>query len=438
MAIVAKLRSTILKSEINKLSNFYEAEISEHERLRIQLELFNSNWKKIIKNVPYYRSLYLKGALPIKFESWNQFIKEMPVGNRLDYIRNQKQLTDQSKKVDYMRITGGSSGNPLQIPAWKSEDLYTRPDQWVGRRWYGIKPEDRCLWLTGNSYLLGSGLKGNIKKYKRAIKDALLGYYRLLAYNLNTDNIRKMTEVIINQRPDYIIGFSGVLDLFARVNQDRKYDLAKLNLKAIIATSEIFPFEDSAQIIAETFNTNVAMEYGSNETIAIAHTEPNGNFKVFWKNYFIEGVDSGLGSQKEIRVTSLYPRCFPLIRYELGDQIELIDSNKKSDFGIEYFRKVYGRKNNYVLCENGEKIHTSAFSLSLRIFPEITAYQIINEGSKIELHIVIIDSNLSSDIILKIRHHLSLIHPELSKVIIRKVDQVERTVNGKSPLLIRK
>ncbi len=228
MAIVAKLRSTILKSEINKLSNFYEAEISEHERLRIQLELFNSNWKKIIKNVPYYRSLYLKGALPIKFESWNQFIKEMPVGNRLDYIRNQKQLTDQSKKVDYMRITGGSSGNPLQIPAWKSEDLYTRPDQWVGRRWYGIKPEDRCLWLTGNSYLLGSGLKGDIKKYKRAIKDALLGYYRLLAYNLNTDNIRKMTEVIINQKPDYIIGFSGVLDLFARVNQDRKYDLAKL------------------------------------------------------------------------------------------------------------------------------------------------------------------------------------------------------------------
>ena len=62
-----------------------------------------------------------------------------------------------------MRITGGSSGNPLQIPAWKSEDLYTRPDQWVGRRWYEINPEDRCLWLTGNSYLLGNGLKGFIE-----------------------------------------------------------------------------------------------------------------------------------------------------------------------------------------------------------------------------------------------------------------------------------
>ena len=137
----------------------------------------------------------------------------------------------------------------------------------------------------------------------------IAGYYRLLAYNLNPDNIRKMTEVIINQKPDYIIGFSGVLDLFARVNQDRKYDLAKLDNLFLIATSEIFPFEDSSQIIAETFNSYVAMEYGSNETIAIAHTEPNGNFKVFWKNYFIERINCGLGNHKEIRVPPV-PKMF--------------------------------------------------------------------------------------------------------------------------------
>lgn len=438
MTIVAIIRSKLFQNQINKRSDFYQKETSKEERLKWQLDQFNMNWIKIIKDVPYYRSLYRNCVLPEKFDSWDQFLLEMPVGEKNLYIEEKYLRTDQSKKVDYMRITGGSSGDPLQIPAWKSEDFYTRPDQWVGRRWYGINPEDRCLWLTSNSYLLSSGIKGFIKKNKRAIKDTLLGYYRLLAYNLTPDNIRKMTEVIIKQKPDYIIGFSGVLDLFARINHDRKHDLAKLNLKAIIATSEIFPFEDSSQIIADTFNTAVAMEYGSNETIAIAHTEPNGNFKVFWKNYFIEGVDCGLGSHKEIRVTSLYPRCFPLIRYELGDQIELIDTNKKSDFGIEYFRKVYGRKNNYVLCDNGEKIHTSAFSLSLRIFPEITAYQIINEGSKIELHIVTNNSNLTPDIISKIGHRLSLIHPELSKVIIRKVDQVERTINGKSPLLIRR
>ncbi len=438
MTIVAIIRSKLFQNEINARSDFYQKETSKEERLQWQLDQFNTNWKKIIKDVPYYRSLYLNGRVPEKFDNWDQFLIRMPVSEKKQYIEEKNLRTDQSKKNDYIRITGGSSGNPLQIPAWKSEDFYTRPDQWVGRRWYGINPEDRCLWLTGNSYLLSSGLKGFIKKNKRAFKDFLLGYYRLLAYNLTPDNIRKMIEVIIKQKPDYIIGFSGVLDLFARVNHDRKYDLAKLNLKAIIATSEIFPFEDSSQIIEDTFSTKVAMEYGSNETIAIAHTEPTGNFKVFWKNYFIEGIDCGLGDLKEIRVTSLFPRCFPLIRYELGDQIELINSNKKSEYGIEYFRKIYGRKNNFVLCESGEKIHTSAFSLALRIFPEITAYQIINEGSKIELHIVTKNSILTSDLISIIKYRLSLIHPELTKVIIRKVDQVEQTVNGKSPLLIRR
>ena len=52
MAIVAKFRSNILNSEINKLANFYEAEISESERLRIQLELFEFQLENDSKKCP--------------------------------------------------------------------------------------------------------------------------------------------------------------------------------------------------------------------------------------------------------------------------------------------------------------------------------------------------------------------------------------------------
>lgn len=437
MSISAQFRSLLLQPEINRISSFYNQEISDTERLSLQLNQFNTIWQKLYNNVPYYKNLFQLGYLPEKFSSWNQFLELMPVSDKKLYISEKSKRTDNSKKPDYLRSTSGSSGNPLQIPAWNSEIRFTRPDQWVGRRWYGINPEDRCFWLTTNSYLLGTGFKGSIRKYKRAFIDKLLSYYIFPAYNISPDVIRKMSEVLIKQKPDYVIGFSAVLDLFARINYDRRKDIKQLNIKAIIATSEIFPFDDSPQVIEDVFQAPVAMEYGTNETIAIAHTLPSGNFKVFWKNYFIEGAKSNNSDLKDVRITSLYPRCFPLIRYDVGDQIELIDNEKSSEYGIEYFRKIHGRKNNYVLCESGERIHTSAFSSTLRIFPEITGYQIINNGTDITLNIVMLNTNLTPDISGKIKQRLSIIHPELSKLKINQVGQVEQTSNGKTPLLIR-
>lgn len=437
MTLVANIRAKLLNSEINQRSLFYQTTTGKEERLKWQLEQFNANWVNIIQNVPHYHSLYQKGEIPEKFETWNQFRTELPISERKQYILEKSLRTNHSQKPDYVRITGGSSGNPLQIPAWNSEKKFTKPDQWVGRHWFGINPEDHCFWLMGNSQLLGRGFKGIINKYKRAVKDKLLGYYRCPAYNLQPEIMKHLADILIRKNPDYVIGFSGVLDIFARINIDLKEEFKKLRIKAIIATSEIFPFEDSPKIIAETFQAPVAMEYGSNETIAIAHTNPSGIFKVFWKNYFVEGLDSETSNMKNILITSLYPRCFPLIRYDLGDQIELDNCDETSTFGIEEFKKVHGRKNNFVTMKDGSRIHTAAFSHSIRIFDELTGYQIIDNGIELNLNITTLTGNLSHNLINEIKYRLSQIHPELSAVQINNVTHLEQMKNGKTPLLIR-
>lgn len=437
MAIIAKLRANILNPEINRLSTFYEAEISEADRLRMQLRLFNSNWEMMIKNVPFYKSLYLKGALPNKFESWDQFLLIMPITDRKKCIINKSLMTDISKNPDYWRTTGGSSGDPIQIPAWNSENKFTGPDQWVGRRWFGITPGDSCFWLMGNSRMLGSGLHRFLNKNKRAFKDVLLGYYRYPSYNLTPYNIGELTSRLLKMKPDYVIGFSTVLDLFARLNVDRHQEFKDLNIKAVIATSEVFPFEDSPQVIAKTFQAPVLMEYGSNETIAIAYTKPTGIYKVFWKNYFVEAADSGIDGYRDIRITSLYPRCFPLIRYELGDQIELIEQNNSSTFGIDKFKKVHGRKNNFIILKDGHYLHTRTFADAVRVYKEITGFQIIDNHDEIHLNLTTINSDLSNKTISEIQHRLSQIHPELKSVQIHKVNHLQQTINGKTPLIIK-
>ena len=47
------------------------------------------------------------------------------------------------------------------------------------------------------------------------------------------------------------------------------------------------------------------MEYGAVEAGLGAHTHPSGDYPVFWRSHIL---------------TSLYPRAFPLARYEIGSE----------------------------------------------------------------------------------------------------------------------
>ena len=86
MSIIANLRSKSLKPEINKRVKFYNQDLNKEEISHYQLNLFNENWRNVIKNVPYYRSLFQKGELPGIFNDWGQFQHLMPISMRNDYI----------------------------------------------------------------------------------------------------------------------------------------------------------------------------------------------------------------------------------------------------------------------------------------------------------------------------------------------------------------
>src|SRR5699024_9048861 len=129
---------------------------------------------------------------------------------------------------------------------------------------------------------------------------------------------------ILKFKPKYIIAYSKALNMLARANEDRKDEFRKLNLKAVMGAAEGFEKPSDKDYISKVFGCPVASQYASMETNYIAHTHPDGGFKVLWKNNLIECVDeAGKPAQTgKLLVTSLYPRAFPLIRYELGDILE--------------------------------------------------------------------------------------------------------------------
>jgi len=223
------------------------------------------------------------------------------------------------------------------------------------------------------------------------------------------------------------------MDAFARANAHLGKELRSLGVKAVIGGAEGFPDQDSVGMIGELFGCPVAMEYGSVETGLMAHTLPDGSYAVFWRNYFIEACDEGPGGARILRVTSLYERCFPLLRYEIGDEIELSDDGAQC--GLRGLNKVMGRMSSYVLLRDGTKIHMAALKHGVGYIEGIPIYQIVRGRDSLTLNLLH-EGELPKPVEEHIRTRLCKVHPLLADVRIASVATLVQTAAGKIPVVI--
>ena len=438
MTLAGSIRSRQFEKGIRERAQFYSSSLTEEERKSLQLELWNVEWQRLLTSVPYYMRLASELSLPSRFRSWQEFVDRVPVTTRATVQKNKREMVNTGRAPDSIGVTGGSTAEPIQVPVWDSEKTFTQFDMWLARSWYGILPGSRLFLLWGHSHLLGSGIKGWINAQKRMLSDRLLGYYRCSAYDLQPMALRRAARELMNFKPDYMIGYSVALDLLARANVNLGDDLRAVGLKVVLGTAESFPSPNSATLLQDLFGCPVAMEYGAVETALIAHTWPAGGYRVFWRTYFVEAErDNTASTGHKVRVSSLYPRCFPLVRYELGDEIELWDPEPRFVMGIDTFKRVIGRCNDYVLLRDGAMMHSEVFTHAVRHCSEITSYQIIQVDTDIHIHFTSPEA-LSEEKMAQIRSRLAKVHPELAQVRIKRVSRLQQTLAGKTPMVLRR
>lgn len=435
MNTIAKIRMKRLEPVLCKGQAFYLEKLSKTQHLAWQLNQFNQVWTNIKQTVPFYSQLTKSQSLPEQFQSWEQIVDSLPIINRNTIQKHLSQLTSQAQPPQWSRTTGGSTSQPIQLPAWHSEKAITAPNTWLGRSSYNVSATDKLFMIWGHSHLLGTGIKGKVNGIKRQIFDSLLGYHRFSAYNLSQEKLAEAAEAILRFRPQYILGYSVALDALARSNQHLTKKFHELGLKVVIGTAESFPSEDSALLIEEVFGAPIAMEYGSVETDVIAHSQPTGFYNVFWRNYFLEAQEKGITGGRILRITSLYPRAFPLIRYEIGDEIELM-SDDSSGLGVSEFSRVIGRCNDFILLEDGIQIHSEAITHCVRTSAKITGYQLLQIDNTTHLRLTV-SSPLLTEEMNEIRYKLGKINQLLEKITIESVDHLQQTIAGKTRMVVR-
>lgn len=436
MTWIGRIRERRLAGAIRAEAEGYAADVDRGARRAAQLDALNRAWADAVLRVPHWGDLVRAGDLPPRFDALEQFAERVPPTGRNEVSRLGDRLAAGGRPADFQRMTGGSTAEPVRLPAWRSELSDAVGDTWVGRSWYGVGPAARLFLIWGHSHLLGTGWRGRWNGWKRRVADALLGYERFSAYDLDDARLRAAADRLRAFRPDWMLGYSVALDRFARANADRAEELRALRLALVVATSEGFPAPDSAARLADLFGAPVAMEYGSVETGALAHTHPDGGYRVFWRRFLLE-VDAEPGGRGAVRVTSLTPRKFPLVRYELGDEIELGEGEGADPVGPARFARVLGRCNDYVPTADGALIHSEAFSHAVRPCAAVRAFQVARTDSGLVLRVETAGTvALDAEEIGGIRERLARVHPELGAVEVRTVPALERTVAGKTRMVV--
>ena len=339
----------------------------------------------------YYKRVFDEvGFNPTIMKSLDD-IRLIPVINKEILINYNKEIhTNYKFKKLRLSETSGTSGQVLKFFRNEEWDSAHRASIYRGYSWYGIKPWDK------NGYFWGYNIASNLI-IKTKFFDFFQNRFRLFSYELKAVNnfIEKL------KKAKYIHGYSSMIYEVAKViNTNPNFSFYKKgNIKMIKGTSEKI-FDSYKDEVYKAFGINIINEYGSAETGIIAYECPEGrNMHITMENLIVENIDN------EIVVTNLLSKSFPIIRYKLGDYIELEKSNFKCSCGKQHpvIKSVMGRV--------GKKVYGKS-----TIYPSLTFYYVFKNialGKGLNLNYQIIQEE-KGVVNVKIEQN----YPELKSLII--------------------
>ncbi|HJD92275.1 phenylacetate--CoA ligase family protein [Bacteroides coprosuis] len=309
-----KKRNPSICHQLNFLKKSDKWPLSRLQKYQLsQLQIFLTD---VQKNSPYYSDLFKSlGFDPRNIKSLND-LKCIPPIDKKTLIANKHliQSNRRFKKLVFSE-TSGTTGQPLTIYRSEEWDSGTRAAMFRGYSWYGVKPWDR------NGYFWGY----NIEK-KQAAKiqffDSLQNRFRLFSYT--DEEISRFCYKL--KSAVYISGYSSMIYEVAKKINSLGLSLQFPKLKMVKGTSEkIWPSYQKE--VQKAFGLKMISEYGSMETGIIAFECPSGNMHIAMEHVIVEELNG------EAVVTNLLSNSFPIIRYKLGDVINLAPIDFKCPCG---------------------------------------------------------------------------------------------------------
>lgn len=396
---------------------------------KFQLCSFNEIWRDAYTNVPFYSNWKERHNLPDKVESLSE-LQQWPILTKNEIRENIKLVVRDVKPTSYV-VTSGSTGVPLSLPTWERKGSKT--NQWLGRAANGLLPGKKTFLIWGHHHLYGVGVARIKNRLLRWVKDFILGYKRISAYDTSVEAMVKAYKAYSCFKPEFVVGYSSSILAFVRCNRN---DDLRWRPRLILCTAGPLSANEKNEI-RSFFEAPLAMEYGSVECGVMAHTlDDCSHYNVFWNTHILQGVTDSSGYVRNV-VTCLDSRYFPLIRYDIGDLLEIASEEDQSS--ILHIKEIVGRPSEVITLADGTSFFAMVAEACVEHIDGIISHQIVVSNDSLELLITASRQWTEIDFS-KVRSNLYAVVPSLSNVnlSIKQVDSLYRNPGGKTPIVYRK
>lgn len=345
-------------------------------------------------HVPYYRDLMRSRDLrPEDFRSISDLAK-LPYLTR-ETIREQGarlRADDYPDNVCQFRRSGGTTGEPIKVAVDDRGRAFEVAAYLRGFEWMNYQLGNPMVRLFGGS--LGFKAKPNMKD---RLRERLLNYRFLPAFDLTPENVSVYFETIRQAKGGVLVGYaSAVMNL---VEYMSKRGLHGSPLRSVICTAEYLP-DEWRKRISEVLGVPVFCYYGCGEVNSIAYEDPGVDGYIVSEEFLVLEVSSNEETTKFqdlgkglACVTTLFNYAMPLIRYLNGDVLELDRSPSKS--GRLKIAKLEGRVVDGLIATDGHIVSGALPPhLVFRSGVPVWKYQIIQvERDTIFFHYLLSDGN---------------------------------------------
>ena len=327
-----------------------------------------------------------------------------------------------------LKKTSGSSGHPVRL--CKDMEMAAQIDatMWALYAWHGIAPGMRHARFWGVP-------QGRVNQTFRQTLDRALQRRRFNAFQLTEKHVTDFFFELLAFQPRYVHGYPSLVDEFVRVASQESLDGRDLGVRVVFLTGEMLRASVRTRV-SRFFGARAVNEYGCSESGLLAFECEAGLCHLIPSAALPEIVDStnrrlcgsGIG---EVVATDLFGSHLPLLRYRLGDRLEL-----KRPEGCACGRALpvaeisAGRVSSFIIHPSGRQIFAAAIAYSMP--PEIRRFQARQVAlDSLDIQVEVHPDHSTTATIQSCRSNLRSVVGDEMTLTVRPVDRIPQGPGGK-------
>lgn len=312
-------------------------------------------------------------------------LQRLPTMNKRDARENVERLVWRGVPGGVFKYTtGGSSGEPLIFYFGRERQAADAAGRFRARRWWGVEPGDREL------YLWGAPVELNKTDRIKTVRDRLVNQLLLNAFEMSPARMDQYLRATERWNPKAIYGYASSLALLAAHAEARGIRPRLPALRVVSSTGEpLFPHQ--RELIERVFGVPVSVEYGARDAGLMALESPDGVLLQTSETHIIEVLDDAgnPAEEGEAVITSLVSAAQPFIRYRTGDVVRRSGRPDPGGRGLAVLDAVVGRQTDFIVAPDGRIMHALALIYVLRAVPGVAQFKLIQHAvNQLEVQVV--------------------------------------------------